>query len=120
MVADLLSLYSIGGLRISNLQLHSRAPKLRGPKMNPGWASLSQSPRMRCPCSTVSKNILFGNDHWLQGISAFPHLFKHIRGRKLSVAEGLSNRRWISLIKVNSSKMVLHTSISVTDLRYVS
>jgi hypothetical protein len=114
MVADFLSLYSIGGLRISNLQLHSRAPKLTGL-----WQSntAKDEPWMGLPLPVSKDEMflfycqqehLFGNDHW------------HIRGRKLSVAEGLSNRRWISLIKVNSSKMVLHTSISVTDLRYVS
>ncbi|CAM0873946.1 unnamed protein product [Alopecurus aequalis] len=120
----------LGGLDIPNMQMQSQALKLRWL-----WQSKTEEDKpwlgLPIPCSPTilslfqastlitlgdGKKTSFWHDHWLDGSvpkELFPNPFKHSRNRKISVAEGLLNRRWIALIKSNPSAVVLREYVGL-------
>lgn len=56
--------------------------------------------------------VSFWHDHWLN-VLAFPNLYKHTKKRKITVNEGLTNSKWISLIKHNLDTNVLSEFINL-------
>uniref|UniRef100_A0A8R7VIC8 Reverse transcriptase zinc-binding domain-containing protein n=1 Tax=Triticum urartu TaxID=4572 RepID=A0A8R7VIC8_TRIUA len=61
-------------------------------------------------------SVSFWHDHWLNGgvpALVFPNLYKHSKKRKITVNEGLTNSKWISLIKHNPDVDVLSEFINL-------
>ena len=114
----------LGGLGIPDLQLQNIAFRVRWlwqQETDPSkpWLGLplpiDNHVRALFQASTVIHihdgcTTSFWSSHWLQSWplkSRFPALFKHSRRRNISVREALTNRAWISLIKINPSLAVL-------------
>lgn len=119
---------SVGGLGIHDLQAQGRALKVRWL-----WQSITDPDKpwqgLQLPvdkhvkalfiaCTSIKIGsgikISFWHDHWLNGeipAVSFPNLFKHSKNRRISLAEGLTNRKWVTLLKRNPGTEVLREYI---------
>lgn len=119
---------SLGGLGITDLCAQERALKLRWlwqsvTKQDKPWQGL-QLPidkylkslfiASNTICINNGSKVSFWDDHWLNGENlavSFPNLFKHSKNRKISLPQGLTNRKWVTYLKSNPSIEVLHEYI---------
>lgn len=73
---------------------------------------ITKSLFIACTSITIGDgaSTLFWHAHWLNGVTpklAYPALFKHSRGSRLSVRDALTNGKWIQCIKANPTVQVL-------------